>query len=171
MFPASMPVPVFIVQHMPAIFTRTLAERLQKLTELRVQEGAEGMQVRPGNVYLAPGNFHMEVKRKGGSEFIVLNQAQPENSCRPAVDVLFRSVNEVYNGAVVAVILTGMGQDGRLGTEALRSKGARVIAQDKNSSVVWGMPGAVVQAGLADSVLDLKKIVPEILKNLQERSV
>ncbi len=166
MFPANMPVPVFIVQHMPALFTKSLAERLQRYSKLMIHEAVEGMPVSKGNIYLAPGDFHMTVCRGNGKENIKLNQEQPENSCRPAVDVLFRSVNETYKGAVIAVVLTGMGQDGKRGVEVLRANGAKVIAQDQKSSVVWGMPGAIVQAGLADSVVDLKNVVSEIVKNL-----
>jgi len=153
---------------MPPIFTRLLAERLQSLTKLRVVEGAEGMRVEGGSVYIAPGDYHMRVVRKGTAELITLNQAEPENSCRPAVDVLFRSVAEVYGGTTLAVILTGMGQDGLRGVTQLRHCGAYVIAQDEASSVVWGMPGAVVNAGLADSILDLKSVVPEIQRHISE---
>ena len=110
MFPANFRPPILIVQHMPPIFTRLLAERLQSLTKLRVVEGAEGMRVEGGSVYIAPGDYHMRVVRKGTAELITLNQAEPENSCRPAVDVLFRSVAEVYGGTTLAVILTGMGR-------------------------------------------------------------
>lgn len=168
MFPANFRPPILIVQHMPPIFTRLLAERLQSLTKLRVVEGAEGMRVEGGSVYIAPGDYHMRVVRRGTSELITLNQGEPENSCRPAVDVLFRSVAEVYGGATLAVILTGMGQDGLRGVMQLRQTGAYVIAQDEASSVVWGMPGAVVNAGLADSILDLKSVVPEIQRHVSE---
>ncbi len=166
MVPDSFPLPILIVQHMPALFTRLLADRLQQLTKLRVQEGQEGTTVERGNIYIAPGNFHMRVARKEGKEVLALNQEEPENSCRPAVDVLFRSAAEVYKGAVIAVVLTGMGQDGKRGVETLRQQGSYVIAQDQNSSVVWGMPGAVVQAGLAHSVVDLHCVAPEIAKHV-----
>ena len=156
--------PIFIVQHMPPIFTRLLAERLQSLTKLNVREATHGMIVEGGSIYIAPGDYHMRVTQKRLQQVLTLDQAEQENSCRPAVDVLFRSVAEVYGGSVIAVILTGMGQDGRRGVEQLRAKGAYVIAQDEASSVVWGMPGAVVQAGLADSVASLENIVPELLK-------
>lgn len=161
--PADFQLPVFIVQHMPPLFTRLLAERLQTLTKLRVTEAVDGLAVEGGTIYIAPGDYHMHVVKQGTKKSISLDQAEPENSCRPAVDSLFRSVADVYGGAVVAVILTGMGQDGRLGVERLRGEGAWVIAQDEASSVVWGMPGAVVRAGLADAVVNLKAVVPEIL--------
>ncbi len=166
MLPADFRQPIFIVQHMPPIFTRLLAERLQSLTKLRVREAAAGMVVEGGNVYIAPGDYHMTVARKGTSYVIQLNQAEPENSCRPAVDVLFRSVADVYGGAAMGVILTGMGQDGLRGIERLRAEGSYIVAQDEASSVVWGMPGAVVNAGLADSVVDLRCVVPEIRRHL-----
>lgn len=164
--PDTFDLPVFIVQHMPPIFTRLLAERLQNLTKLRVREACDGMSIEPGGIYLAPGDYHMRVVTRGKCKVLALDQAEPENFCRPAVDSLFRSVADVYGGAVIAVILTGMGQDGRLGVERLRKEGAWVIAQDEASSVVWGMPGAVTRAGLTDAVVDLKAIVPEILKQV-----
>ena len=166
MLPADFRQPIFIVQHMPPIFTRLLAERLQSLTKLRVREAAEGMLVEGGNVYIAPGDYHMMVAKKGTAHVIKLNQAEPENSCRPAVDVLFRSVADVYGGGAMGVILTGMGQDGLRGIERLRAVGSYIVAQDEASSVVWGMPGAVVNAGLADSVVDLRCVVPEIRQHL-----
>jgi two-component system, chemotaxis family, protein-glutamate methylesterase/glutaminase len=166
MFPATFPLPVFIVQHMPPIFTRLLAERLQTLTALRVREAAENMPVDCGTIYIAPGDFHMRVARRGTREFLQLDQTERQNSCRPAVDALFRSVADVYGGGVVAAILTGMGSDGLLGAQRLHTEGAYLIAQNEASSVVWGMPGAVVNAGLADAVVDLKSIVPEILEHI-----
>ncbi len=166
MIPPDFRQPIFIVQHMPPVFTRLLAERLQTLTKLRVREAAEGMVVEPGNVYIAPGDYHMKIIRKGTSIVVTLDQAEQENSCRPAVDVLFRSVADVYGGGAMAVILTGMGRDGLRGIERMRAQGSYVVAQDEASSVVWGMPGAVVTAGLADSVVDLKCVVPEIQRHL-----
>jgi two-component system chemotaxis response regulator CheB len=164
--PNTFELPVFIVQHMPPIFTRLLAERLQTLTKLCVKEACDGMRIEGGTIYIAPGDHHMRTVKQGTEKRIALDRSEPENYCRPAVDVLFRSVADVYGGGVIAVILTGMGQDGRLGTERLRKDGAWVIAQDETSSVVWGMPGAVVRAGLADVVVDLKSVVPEILKQV-----
>jgi two-component system chemotaxis response regulator CheB len=166
MIPADFRQPIFIVQHMPPVFTRLLAERLQTLTKLRVREAAEGMVVEPGNVYIAPGDYHMKIVRRSTSIVVTLDQAEQENSCRPAVDVLFRSVADVYGGSAMAVILTGMGRDGLRGIERMRAQGSYVVAQDEASSVVWGMPGAVVTAGLADSVVDLKCVVPEIQRHL-----
>ena len=166
MLPADFRQPIFIVQHMPPIFTRLLAERLQTLTKLRVREATHGMLVEGHNIYIAPGDFHMRVIKKGATYVIALDQSEPENSCRPAVDVMFRSVADVYGGGVMSVILTGMGQDGLRGIERLRAVGSYVVAQDEASSVVWGMPGAVVNAGLADSVVDLRCVVQEIQRHL-----
>ena len=166
MLPKDFPLPVFVVQHMPPMFTRLLAERLQSQSKVKVVEAQEGMRATPGHVYIAPGDYHMVLSKTGGSVLIHLNQGPMENSCRPAVDVLFRSVGEVYGGATVSAILTGMGQDGLRGVEQLRALGGYVIAQDEASSVVWGMPGFVAKAGLADIVCDLKQITPEIVRQL-----
>jgi len=162
-FPKDFPLPVLIVQHMPPVFTRLLAERLQTLTKLRVIEAAEGSQVEPGTILIAPGNYHMVIRRNGRHAAVKLDQTPPENSCRPAADVLFRSAAEAYGGGVIGVVLTGMGKDGFRGCEALKGQGAYVIAQDEASSVVWGMPGFVSKGGLADATLNLDAIMPEIL--------
>jgi two-component system chemotaxis response regulator CheB len=165
-FPRGLSVPVFIVQHMPKVFTKLLAERLQSLTPLTVTEAAAGDKVEAGHVYIAPGDFHLTLAKRGEQVILETNQDAPENSCRPAVDVLFRSVARTYPGQAVAAILTGMGQDGLRGAEVLKAEGCRVIAQDEATSVVWGMPGAVANAGLADTVVPLPCIVPEILKHV-----
>jgi two-component system chemotaxis response regulator CheB len=164
--PANLTLPVLVVQHMPAMFTRILAERLDSASRLSVCEGADGMPVEAGHVYIAPGGFHMTVRSRGGRECIALDESAPEHSCRPAVDPMLRSVNAVYGKSAIGVILTGMGQDGLLGCQLLKKTGACIIAQDERSSVVWGMPGAVARAGIADAVLDIKSVVPEILKQL-----
>ena len=141
-FPASFPLPIVIVQHMPPLFTKLLAERLRAESRFDVVEAVEGMALKPGRIIIAPGDYHLRLRRGSQEVIVALDQAPRENSCRPAVDVLFRSVAEIYAGAVVGVILTGMGQDGLHGVEQLKTKGAYIIAQDRNSSVVWGMPGA-----------------------------
>jgi len=164
MFPAGFPLPIMIVQHMPPLFTRLLAERLNATCQLPVKEAAQDDLVEPGKILIAPGDFHMKLASNGGGVRVFLDQSPRQNSCRPAVDALFASTGEVYGGAVVAVILTGMGQDGLHGVEILKAQGASVIAQDEASSVVWGMPGAVVSAGLADRVLPRDEVVPEILR-------
>jgi two-component system chemotaxis response regulator CheB len=120
--------------------------------------------VEPGRILLAPGDFHMKLASNGDGVRVSLDQSPRQNSCRPAVDALFASTGEVYGGAALAVILTGMGQDGLHGAEILKAQGASILAQDEASSVVWGMPGAVVNAGLADRVLPLDEVVPEILR-------
>jgi two-component system chemotaxis response regulator CheB len=163
MFPADFPLPIVLVQHMPPMFTRLLADRLQAKSKLRVVEATEGLAVEPGTIFIAPGDYHMRLRRTATDVQIELDQSPPENSCRPAVDVLFRSVSRVYGGSAIAVILTGMGSDGLRGVEHLKTDGAYVIAQDEASSVVWGMPGAVVRAGLADVTVSLKSVMGEIL--------
>jgi two-component system, chemotaxis family, protein-glutamate methylesterase/glutaminase len=165
-FPKDFPLPIVIVQHMPPLFTRLLAERLQKQTELTVLEGADGQVVQRGHVYIAPGDYHMRVRRSANSVIIGVDQGPPENSCRPAVDVLFRSVQEVYGGDVLSVVLTGMGQDGLRGVELLKACGAQVVVQDEATSVVWGMPGTIARADLADAVLPIDDIVPDLLRRV-----
>jgi two-component system, chemotaxis family, protein-glutamate methylesterase/glutaminase len=161
--PKWFPLPVLLVQHMPPLFTRLLAERLDTACQLKVEEAAEGRAIEAGTILIAPGDYHMKVAPTAGGMKVCLDQSPKQNSCRPAVDALFASVAETYGGAAVAVILTGMGQDGLLGVENLKARGASILAQDEASSVVWGMPGAVANAGLADRVLPLDGIVPEIL--------
>jgi len=163
-FPASFPLPILVVQHMPPLFTRLLAERLDSTCQLSAGEASQGGLVEPGRILIAPGDFHMKLASNGTGVRVVLDQSPRQNSCRPAVDALFASTGEVYGGAALAVILTGMGQDGLRGAEILNAQGASILAQDEASSVVWGMPGAVVNAGLADSVLPLDEVVPEILR-------
>ncbi len=165
-FQKDFPLPIVVVQHMPPMFTRLLAERLQASSKLKVEEASAGVRLEPGKVLIAPGDFHMRLRKTGEIVCVVLDQAPPENSCRPAVDVLFRSVAEVYGGSTLSVILTGMGQDGLRGTQSLKALGGYVMAQDQATSVVWGMPGAVVGAGLADAVLPLDGVVPEILRHI-----
>lgn len=162
--PASFPLPVLVVQHMPPLFTRLLAERLDNLCPLSVAEAQDGDDVRAGKILIAPGDFHMKVAAGDAGPQVRLDQSPPQNSCRPAVDVLFTSMSEVYAGAVLPVILTGMGQDGLRGARVLNAHGASVIAQDEASSVVWGMPGAVVGAGLAGQVAPLDRIAEIIRK-------
>ncbi len=163
---ADFPLPVLIVQHMPPTFTRLLAERLDSASRLRVQEAREDALIEPGHVWIAPGDYHMRTVLRGGQVRIALDQSAPRNSCRPAADALFESLAKTYGGAVLTVVLTGMGSDGRTGAALLRSLGASVLAQDEESSVVWGMPGAVVQAGLADAVVPLSSIAQEIERRI-----
>ncbi len=165
--PAGFPLPVLIVQHMPEVFTRLLAERLSRRCSLRVLEAADGMPAAAGYAYIARGNWHLQVvaaARPGAPATLHLNQEPPENHCRPAVDVLFRSAARVYGPGALAVVLTGMGCDGLAGARAVRDLGGAVLAQDQASSTVWGMPGAVAQAGLAYKVLPLSALAAEIVR-------
>jgi len=156
--PRDLEVPVLIVQHMPPIFTRVLAERLDSVSAVRVAEGGSHAALLPGSAWLAPGGFHMEVVRGPLGTGLRLNQDPPIHSCRPAADVLFRTAATVFGAGVLAAVLTGMGQDGLEGARAIRASGGRVIAQDQATSAVWGMPGAVVRAGLVDDVLPVGQI-------------
>jgi two-component system chemotaxis response regulator CheB len=165
-FPASLPVPVLIVQHMPPVFTRQFAQRLDRLSPLRVVEAADGTPLLPGTVHLAPGDQHLVVRSGARGLHTGLHQGPPENFCRPAVDPLFRSVVAAFDGAVLAVVLTGMGSDGRNGAGEIRAAGGTVLVQDQNTSVVWGMPGAISQAGYADEVLPLDRIPDAISRHL-----
>lgn len=167
--PKDFPVPVLVVQHMPALFTRMLAERLDSRSALMVREGQSGLKLDPGMVCVAPGDFHMTVARKGLDLILELNQEQPENSCRPAVDVLFRSVARNYGPHALGIVLTGMGFDGAKGAKAIWDAGGEVIVQDENSSVVWGMPGAVVAAGATDQVFSLARMPQEIVRRVSTR--
>jgi two-component system, chemotaxis family, protein-glutamate methylesterase/glutaminase len=166
--PASLPVPVLLVQHMPPVFTRQFAQRLDRLCPLRVVEASDGTPLAPGTVHLAPGDHHLVVRSAGPRSGLQtgLHQGPPENFCRPAVDSLFRSAVTAFDGAVLAVVLTGMGADGRNGAGEIRAAGGTVLVQDQNTSVVWGMPGAVSQAGYADEVLPLDRIPEAINRHL-----
>jgi two-component system chemotaxis response regulator CheB len=168
--PSDFPVPIVIVQHMPPIFTRLLAERLASRSAIRVEEGSADVVLTAGHAWIAPGNFHMKVMRAGLSFRLSLNQESPENSCRPAVDVLFRSVAAAYGANVLGVVMTGMGSDGVLGAQVIRDAGGDVIIQDEASSVVWGMPGLVHASGLADAAYPLEHLAIEINRRvLQSR--
>jgi two-component system chemotaxis response regulator CheB len=162
------PVPIVIVQHMPPVFTRLLAERLDKQAAIKIREGEEGGILRAGEAWLAPGDFHMKVARGEGMEVhLKMSQEPPENSCRPAVDVLFRSVTQVYGANVLAVVLTGMGSDGVRGSGAVKEAGGQVIVQDEESSVVWGMPGQTAGAGCADGIVPLAEMAGEIERRVR----
>jgi len=170
--PANFPVPIVIVQHMPPTFTRFLAERLTSSSSLDVKEGRSGAVIAPGQAWIAPGDFHMNLRREEASIRLGIFQSAHENSCRPSVDVLFRSVAEVFRQNVLAVVMTGMGQDGLRGCEHVKEAGGQIVVQDEASSVVWGMPGFVAKAGLADSILPLTEIADEIVRRVNRgRSV
>lgn len=162
--PSNFPLPILIVQHMPPMFTRLLADRLRSAGPLHVEEAADGAVITPGRVYIAPGDYHLRIRRAGASFVAVLDRGPHENSCRPAVDVLFRSVAEGYGGDALCVVMTGMGSDGLRGAQGLKAAGAQVLIQDEASSVVWGMPGSVAAAGIADKIVPLDQLAAEIAR-------
>lgn len=165
--PANLPTPIVVVQHMPPMFTQLLSERLGKVSKIPTAEAKPGMELHAGRAYVAPGDFHFVVSREGSRVVAAIHQELPENACRPAVDPLFRSVAAVYGANCLGIILTGMGQDGLRGSEAIVAAGGAIIAQDEATSIVWGMPGAVARAGLANAVLPLSSIAAEILRRLR----
>lgn len=167
--PADFPVPVVVVQHMPPLFTRLLAKHLGARASLIVEEGQAGVPLTAAHVWIAPGDYHMSVARDGQTHCLNLNQDAPEHSCRPAVDVLFRSVARTFGPHALAVVMTGMGSDGTLGAKAIRQAGGEVLIQDQATSVVWGMPGSIASAGLADHVYPLGAIAPEIIRRVVAR--
>jgi two-component system, chemotaxis family, protein-glutamate methylesterase/glutaminase len=163
--PADLGVPVLVVQHMPPVFTASLAKSLNGKARLQVSEAREGEIIAPNHVYIAPGGFHMVVRRRieDSRPAVGLNENPPENSCRPAVDVLFRSVAAIYGSNVLSVIMTGMGQDGLNGVRSLKQRGAYSLIQDEASSTIYGMPLAVFKAGLSDESLPLCKLASRIV--------
>lgn len=161
--PANFPVPIVITQHMPPMFTKFLADRLSAMSKMPVREAAEGSVIAPGTIWIAPGDFHLVLKSAGRQIVASITKDPPENSCRPAVDVMMRSVVACYGPRVLSVILTGMGQDGLRGSEAVHDAGGSVIAQDEATSVVWGMPGFVARSGIASAVLPLPLIAQAIV--------
>jgi two-component system chemotaxis response regulator CheB len=165
--PSGLPVPILVVQHMPPMFTQMLAERLTKGSKIPTAEAVSGTSLEPGKAWIAPGNYHLVVVREGTRVVTNVHQDLPENACRPAVDPLLRSVASLYGPHSLTVILTGMGRDGLRGCEAVRAAGGQVIAQDEASSVVWGMPGFVARAGLADRVLPLSMLAGEIERRVK----
>ena len=159
-----LPVPIFIVQHMPPKFTEILANRLTEVGVIPVEEPYEGQEAIPGKAYIAPGGRHMALERQGSKVIMKINDDPPENSCRPAADVLFRTAAHVYGSKLLAAVLTGMGSDGLNGSMEIVNKSGCVIAQDEESSVVWGMPGAVVKANLVDGIYALNDFPAELFR-------
>jgi two-component system chemotaxis response regulator CheB len=157
-------VPVLITQHMPPTFTTILAEHLARTSKRPAHEGVDGEIVKPGQIYLAPGGKHMRVAKQGANVVIVLDDGPPVNFCKPAVDPLFTSGIEVWQSAVLAVVLTGMGSDGMRGGKEIVAAGGSVIAQDEATSVVWGMPGAAANAGICAAILPLNQIAPKLVR-------
>ena len=164
--PANFPAPIVVVQHMPPVFTQHLAQRLNQECALTVREAAGGETLQPGHVLIAPGDFHLELVRSGMTIRTVLSQSPPENSCRPAVDVLFRSAAAIYGPHCLGLVLTGMGQDGLRGAEKIVAAGGNMMTQDQATSIVWGMPRAVAEAGLARQILPLASIPLELTKQV-----
>ena len=169
--PPNLRVPVLLVQHMPPMFTRSLAEDLDRRSPLRVCEAQDGQVVQPGWVYIAPGGKHMKVVSHQGQRIIRITEDPPVKSCRPSVDYLFESLAEVYQGRVVAVVMTGMGDDGADGCEKLRHRGATIVAQDQATCVVYGMPRAVVERQLADFIVPLDQIATTILRCVNQKVI
>lgn len=163
-FPPDFPLPILIAQHMPRLFTDILAKRLNSACRLAVREAQPGSQLERGIAFLARGDWHMEVTRASGGTALRLYQGHVDEHCRPSVDVLFRSAASAYGSGVIAVVLTGMGSDGLDGCRAVRAAGGKVLVQDRETSAVWGMPGAVAKAGLADQVLSAEAIAAEITR-------
>jgi len=159
-----LPQPIVITQHMPATFTTILAEHIERASGIPTHEAAEGMVLQGGHIYVAPGEFHMTIEAQGPQKIVKLLKTPPENYCRPSVDPMLRSLIKLYARRVFTVILTGMGQDGLRGCEAVIAAGGSVIGQDEATSVVWGMPGAVATAGVCSAVLPLTEIAPYIRK-------
>ncbi len=156
--------PVLITQHMPPTFTTILAEHLMRASRHPAHEGVDGEAIKPGRIYLAPGGRHMRIAKQGNSPVIALDDGPPVNFCKPAVDPLFSSAIEFWQGGVLAVLLTGMGSDGMRGGKEIVAAGGSVIAQDEASSVVWGMPGAAANAGICAAVLPLNQIGPKLVR-------
>lgn len=154
--------PIFITQHIPPLFTAFLAERLRARGVLPVCEARHDQVVEPGNIYIAPGDHHLQVAHSERGVVVALNKEPPENSCRPSADVMFRSLAALYGPGLLGIVMTGMGQDGRRGCEVIKDRGGTVVAQDEASSLVWGMPRAVVMAGLHDHIAPLSEIAPLI---------
>jgi two-component system chemotaxis response regulator CheB len=164
--PADFPAPILVTQHMPPVFTQLFAQRLNSKSKLTVSEAVHGETLKPGKVLIAPGDFHMRVVAKGNELVVVMDQGPQENYCRPAVDPMFRSVAEVFGAKALAVIMTGMGADGVRGAEQMLRAGASLIVQDEASSVVWGMPGAAVAAGLPCAVVPLSRLADAIVSRV-----
>ena len=168
--PKNFPLPIFVVQHMPPLFPKFLAERINRVSALPCHEARHHQHPQPGNIYIAPGDYHMSVVKAEGNLSIELSQGPPENSCRPAADVLFRGIANTFKGKVLGLVFTGMGHDGLQGCEILSDLGAYICVQDEASSVVWGMPGSVAKAGYADKILPLEQMAPATISLLKKLS-
>lgn len=168
--PVDFPVPIVVVQHMPPLLTQLLADRLDQVCPLRVREAVHDARLRRGDVWVAAGDLHLRVARHGPRTRLQLDDSPPEHSCRPAVDVLFRSVARAFQDRCIALVLTGMGKDGLEGSRAIVNAGGRIIAQDEQTSAVWGMPRAVAEAGLAERNLPLHEMAGELCELVYEQT-
>jgi two-component system chemotaxis response regulator CheB len=160
--PATVECPIVIAQHMPATFTTVLAQHIARASNRPCAEASDGLEIKPGTICLAPGDYHFQIARQGAAYVAQLSQTPPENFCRPSVNPLFRSVSQLFGAESCAVILTGMGSDGCDGARVMAAAGAPIIAQDEATSVVWGMPGAVANAGICSAILPLPRIAPHL---------
>lgn len=165
-FPKDFPLPIIVVIHIPALFSKSFAERLKEVCMLNVKEAEHNEQLLSGTIYLAPGDFHLEIAKRQNEIIIQLNQESRVNFCRPSVDVMFQSVAEIYKEKTLGVIMTGMGRDGLDGCRLIQKYGGTVFIQDKETSVVWGMPGAIANEELANKILPLEKITENIIKSI-----
>ena len=166
--PANLPCPAVVVQHMPPGFTKSLAERLNSLCGLTVKEAADNDRLQPGTVYVAPGDYHLTVRREGGDVLVRLNREPAIGGLRPAVDPMMLSVSEVFGAKTVGVILTGMGHDGAKGIAAIKRNHGLTIAEDQSTSVVFGMPKAAIETGSVDTVLPLPQVADGIVQCLKK---
>jgi len=164
--PATFPLPILLVQHMPASFTPAFAERLNKLSGISIKEACDGDHLQKGWAYLAPGGKQMLVEDQRGSQVIRIVESPPDQTYKPSVDITFGSASKLFAGDVLAVVMTGMGADGREGAKMLKNNGSTVWAQDKQTSVIYGMPAAIAEAGLADNILALDAIAPALMESV-----
>lgn len=166
--PGDLPCGVVIVQHMPAGFTKSLAERLNTVSELTVKEAEHNDVVRPGNVYIAPGSYHMVLEMEGGKTVIKLNQDPPIGGLRPAVDPMMESVAKIYGSQAIGVILTGMGHDGSKGMQAIKRQHGNTIAEDMTTAVVYGMPKSAIELNVVDRIVPLPEVAGEIIRHIKK---
>jgi two-component system chemotaxis response regulator CheB len=165
--PGDLPAAVLIVQHMSQGFTKSLADRMNQVSALKVKEAEEGEPILTGHVYFAPGNYHMQVVREGKQEVVRLNQEPPRHSVRPAADVTLETAAEVFGSNCLGVVLTGMGHDGAAGAKKVKDLGGRVLVQDEATSVVFGMPKSAIELGAADLILPLPAFADQITRHIR----
>lgn len=168
--PADFPVPIVLVQHMPPMFTKSLAEDLNQHCPLTICEAEQGQQIKPGSLYIAPGGKQMRLEKRAMGTYVQLTNDPPEHNCKPSADYLFRSVAKHYGARSLGAVLTGMGDDGTDGARLIKEAGGQIIAQDEASCVVYGMPKSVIDNGLADIVAPLNKVHDHILTAMHRRA-